>query len=59
MQVLNVKCPCCGRPFILPISDECNIIGEAIVADEQEIVRLASDLGVEIGALKGGEKIGD
>ena len=58
MREMNVICPCCGRPFILDISDDYST-RDVATADEQEIVHIASDLGVEIGALKGGEKIGD
>lgn len=51
MQNETFVCPCCGAPIQ---------IGESItVVSELEQARIASSLGVELGVLKGGEKIGD
>lgn len=59
MQEMNVICPCCGHHFILPITVGGAAAKEAVIMTESEKVRLASNLGIELGALKGGEKIGD
>lgn len=55
MQEIITRCPCCGRPFVFALTDD----GAAVRASEAEIVRMASDLGVEVGAVKGGEEVGE
>ena len=56
MQELKVKCPCCGRQLVLSITVD-SVAAEVI--DQNDMVRIASDLGIELGAMKGGEEIGD
>lgn len=50
-----IICPCCGRPIVLSVTE--NSI--AVEATDKDVVKVASELGIEIGALKGGEEIGD
>lgn len=47
-------CPCCGRPFVLSLK-----VGGQAAEDDRDVAQVASDLGIELGALKGGEEIGD
>lgn len=56
MQELRVKCPCCGRHLVLSITVD-SVAAEVI--DQNDMVRIASDLGIELGAMKGGEEVGD
>lgn len=55
MQSICVTCPCCGRSFVFTITDN----GTAVKADEIDMIQMASDLGVELGVAKGGEKVGE
>lgn len=59
MREINVICPCCGRHFILPVTVDSIAVEEAVDMTELEKIQFASNLGIELGALKGGEKIGD
>lgn len=59
MQEMNVTCPCCGRHFILPATVDGIAVEEAVNMTELEKIQFASNLGIELGALEGGEKIGD
>ncbi len=56
MQELKVRCPCCGRHFILSVIVDSPIV-EA--EDQKEVARIASDFGIELGCMKGGEKTGN
>lgn len=47
-------CPHCGHHFVLPPA----ICVPVTEAEYSETVKKASDLGVEIGTMKGGEEIG-
>lgn len=50
-----MTCPCCGQPIVFDLTPE-RVKAEAA---EQNVVHAASELGIELGALKGGEEIGD
>jgi len=55
MNEMEIICPCCGHLFVVasvPVIDYADY-------DSAETIALASELGVEIGTLKGGEEIGD
>lgn len=54
MQSVTFTCPCCGRTFVLSITES----GMAAQPVDAQVVQIASNLGVELGALKGGEEIG-
>lgn len=56
MQEFEVCCPCCGRHFVLSITVGSTAVE---VSNQNDMVRIASDLGIELGAMKGGEEIGD
>ena len=51
MQSETFVCPCCGA--LISIGESTTVVSES------EQARVASLLGVELGVLKGGEKIGD
>lgn len=57
MQELTIYCPCCGHRFNVPIAGALDPSVEAS-ADQQTLITEASRLGIELGALEGGEKIG-
>lgn len=50
-----MKCPHCGQAVVFDLTPEC-VEPEAA---ELDIALAASTLGIELGALKGGEEIGD
>lgn len=56
----DFTCPCCGRSYVLLVSDNNITVdcGEVASIVDDAIVKLASCMGIECGALKGGEKIG-
>ena len=58
-QAFEIECPCCGRLFVFSPTSGGIAANEANASTEHIIVQIASDLGVELGALEGGEKIGD
>lgn len=55
MQELIITCPCCGRPIVF-LPKENSV---AVEAADKDVVKTASNLGIELGTLKGGEEIGD
>ena len=55
MQEIVTTCPCCGRPFVVAVH---TVVMQA-ECDSEEAVKLASELGIELGVCEGGEKIGD
>lgn len=55
MQEMMITCPCCGRPIVFHPIDGSVTAGAA----EFDMAQLASELGIELGTLKGGEEIGD
>ena len=54
MQEIDVLCPCCGRRFVLTLSDEAMDVS---APDQAQAVRCAAELGVELGVWRGGEVI--
>ena len=56
----DFTCPCCGRSYVLLVTDNNIVDCDEVVASvaDDAIVKLASCMGIECGALKGGEKIG-
>ena len=56
MGELTVRCPCCGCHFVLSGTVDSTAV-EA--AGQKDMVRIASNLGIELGAVKGGEEIGE
>ena len=56
MQKIRVACPCCGHPLVLSITADDM---DAQALEQDEAAQIASGLGFELGAVKGGEKIGD
>lgn len=50
-----MNCPCCGQPIVFDLTPEC-VNAEAA---ESDVALAASTLGIELGAVKGGEEIGD
>ena len=49
-------CPCCGHLFIVAAVP---VVDASSMYDTEDIVERASELGIEIGTLEGGEEIGD
>lgn len=56
MKQIFYICPCCGSQIVIT-QDDGIAVGGFITGEKAE--KLASRCGIEIGALKGGEKIGD
>ena len=55
MQEFILTCPCCGRCITLRYTENSVAVKES----EQNILQIATDLGIELGVMKGGEEIGD
>lgn len=55
MQELVITCPCCRRTIVFDTTDD----SVTVEAPECDIAQMASDLGIELGAMEGGEEIGD
>lgn len=49
-------CPCCGHLFIVAAVP---VVDADALTDSEAVVAKASELGIEIGVLEGGEEIGD
>ena len=56
MEQIFFECPCCGNRIVVALDEGVTVSG---VVSHEEAASVASQYGIELGALKGGEKVGN
>ncbi len=56
MKQIFYECPCCGGRIVITLDEGVSV---GAVVSSEDAATVAAQHGIELGALKGGEKVGN